>query len=176
MLKATIIGNLGADCVTKDENGKKFTTFRVAHSEKWTDATGQVHEQTQWVDCIYNDRPKVCDYLVKGTTVCVSGNVRLRCYSSEKARGFVAGMTIQVQSLELIGGKADAVPSRLYDKGGVMHDVTKFYHVDVTQLAEPILINAQGREFAVDDNGWVMPLSQVPVEANPAETQTNATT
>ena len=166
MFKATVIGNLGADAVTKDENGKKFTTFRVAHADRWTDDSGQVHESTQWVDCIFNDRPKVADYLVKGTTVYVTGNAKLRCYSSEKARGFVAGIRIQVASCELVGGKADLVPSRLYDRGGVMHNVNKFYHTDPTALSEPILLNTSGKEFAVDDNGWVLPIDMVPKEEN----------
>lgn len=171
MFKSICVGNLGADCVTKEENGKKFTTFRVAHSERWTDVAGQQHESTQWIDCIMNDRPKVCDYLLKGTTVYVSGNARLRCYSSEKARGFVAGVTIQVQSIELLGGKSDPVPSRLYDSGGIMHDVTKFYHVDITSLHEPILKNAQGKEFAVDDNGWVLPMTDAINAQKEAQTE-----
>lgn len=171
MFKTICVGNLGADCVTKEENGKKFTTFRVAHSERWTDAAGSQHESTQWIDCIMNDRPKVCDYLLKGTTVYVSGNTRLRCYSSEKARGFVAGVTIQVQSIELIGGKSDPVPARLYDSAGVMHDVIKFYHVDPTALSQPILMNQQGKQFAVDDNGWVLPMEQVQNVAEPGQTE-----
>ena len=171
MFKTICVGHLCADGFTAEENGNKFTTFRVAHSELWTDAAGSVHESTQWIDCIMNDRPKVCDYLLKGTTVYVSGNARLRCYSSEKARGFVAGVTIQVQSIELIGGKSDPVPARLYDSAGVMHDVTKFYHVDPTSLSQPILMNQQGKQFAVDDNGWVLPIEQVQNVAEHTQTE-----
>ena len=32
MLKASLIGNLGADAQVKSANGREFVTFRVAHS------------------------------------------------------------------------------------------------------------------------------------------------
>lgn len=174
MFKTICVGHVGADAVTKSENGRTFTTFRVAHSERWTDANGQQRETTQWIDCIMNDRPKVCDYLVKGALVYVSGNARLRCYSSEKARGFVAGITINNPSVELLGGKADLVPSKLYDSAGIMHDVNKFYHVDNANLQDPILRNAQGRAFAVDDNGWVLPLDMVQNASSTEQTTAQA--
>ena len=44
MLQAICIGNLGSDAEVKSSNGKEFTTFRIAHTEKWTDDAGQVHE------------------------------------------------------------------------------------------------------------------------------------
>ena len=43
MLKVEMIGNLGADAEIKDHQGRKFVSFRVAHTEKWTDrTTGQI--------------------------------------------------------------------------------------------------------------------------------------
>lgn len=170
MFYLQVIGNLGADCETKSEGGRTFTVFRVAHSESYTDQAGQKHEVTQWVDCIFNDRPPVCEYLKKGTTVFVGGHAKLRTYSSEKARGFVAGVTINVRTIELIGKAPDAVPTRLFDSTGKMLDVSKYYHCP--NAPEPILRDAQGRQFAVDDNGFVVPVSQVPDDAQ-QPTQTN---
>ena len=163
MFYLQVIGNLGADCETKSEGGRTFTVFRVAHSESYTDQAGQKHEVTQWVDCIFNERPPVCEYLKKGTTVFVGGHARLRAYSSEKARGFVAGATINVRTIELIGKAPDAVPTRLFDSTGKMVDVSKYYHCP--NAPEPILRDAQGRQYAVDDNGFVVPVSQVPADA-----------
>ena len=40
MLKAFIIGNLGADAEVKNSNGRDFVTFRVAHSFNSTDSNG----------------------------------------------------------------------------------------------------------------------------------------
>ena len=56
MFQSIVIGNLGADAEVKSMNGKEFTTFRVAHSQRWTDEQGQNHEQTQWIDCVMNGK------------------------------------------------------------------------------------------------------------------------
>lgn len=166
MLQSIIVGYLGADAECKSENGKEFTTFRIAHTDRWTDGNGQTKESTQWVDVIMSGRPKVLDYLKGGTLVYVSGHSRLRCYSSEKARGFVAGLTISAVHVELLGGKTDAVPRRLYDQDGVMHEVQKYFHTDI---AGGVLINQRGDKFAVDDNGWVMPMQDAPADVQQAQ-------
>lgn len=157
MLQSIVCGYLGADAQTKNENGKEFTTFRVAHTDRWTDQAGTQHESTIWVDCIMNGRPKVAEWLKAGTLVYVSGHCKLRCYSSEKARGFVAGMTISALVIELLGGQSDVVPRRLYDIQGRMHEVNKYYHTDAPG---EVLTNGRDKQFAVDDNGWVLPLEQ----------------
>ena len=38
MIKLQVIGNLGADCIQKEINGKTVINFNVAHSEKFKDA------------------------------------------------------------------------------------------------------------------------------------------
>ena len=157
MLQAIVCGYLGADAERKTEQGREFTTFRVAHSDRWVDANQQTHESTTWVDCIMSGHPNVAEYLKQGTLVYVSGHVKLRAYSSEKVRAFVAGMTISVVTVELLGGGSDAVPRRLYDKAGIMHEVRKYYYTDTPG---EVLTNGRGREFAVDDNGWVFPMEE----------------
>ena len=169
MFKVHVIGNLGADCETKTEQGRQFTVFRVAHSDSYTDQTGTKHESTQWIDCILNERPAVCDYLKKGTTVYVDGNARMRCYSSEKARGFVAGITINVRNIELIGKAPDAVPSRLFSKQGVMFNVNKWFHCP--GAPDNIMKDAQGRDYIIDDNGFVLPAAQAPQDVQQAAQQ-----
>lgn len=175
MLQAQIAGYLGADAETKSENGKEFTTFRVAHSDRWTDAAGQAHESTQWIDVILSGKPNVVEYLKAGTMVYVSGHCKLRCYSSEKARGFVAGMTISAVIVELLGGKGDAIPARLYEAGGTMHNVTKYYWTDAPGQ---VLTNGRGKEFVVDDNGWVVTheqYEQITQQEQQAQEQAQAT-
>lgn len=166
MLQQILIGNIGGNAKKQDSNGKKFTTFRVAHNERWTDQGGEVHNNTVWVDCILNDHPAVADFLKQGQTVAVIGDVTLRTYSSEKDRCIKAGMTIRVRHIELLGGSSDAVPSRLYDKDGVMHEVHKAYYSDVkaTQLR-----SQRGQSFIVDENGWIMPEQQQQTEQQNAE-------
>lgn len=168
MLQASVVGYLGADAEVKNVNGQVFTTCRVAHTDRWKDQAGQTHESTQWIDLTLNGKPAVVDYLKQGTMVYAAGHVKLRCYSSEKARGFVAGMTINVVTIELLGGNSDAVPARLYDASGNMVDVVKYYHCE---LSGAQLTNGRGKLFVSDDNGWVLPLQQAPAEVQQAMNQ-----
>lgn len=157
MFQCIVVGYLGADAEAKNENGNEFITFRVAHTDRWRGSDGNQKESTQWIDCIMNGRPPVFDYLKQGTLVYVVGHARLRCYSSAVARSFVAGCTISVMSIELLGGAGDVVPKRLYSADGRQHDVQKFFHTD---CPGEVLTNGRGKEFAVDDNGWVLPMDQ----------------
>lgn len=157
MLQCTMIGNLGANAEIKAADGREFLTFRIAHNDSFTKADGTKTETSMWVDCTMscaNGRPAVLPYLQKGIAVCVTGNVTLRVYSSEKDRCMKAGMTIHVKSLELIGGASDPVPRRLYTKDGVMLDVQKFY---AAQTDEKELYDQRGNRYSVENGGWVIP-------------------
>lgn len=167
MLQSFVIGYLGADAEVKGENGKEFTTFRVAHSERWKGADGVEHDTTQWVDVILNGKPNVVEYLKAGTLVYAAGHCKLRCYSSEKARGFIAGITISAVTIELLGGQSDLVPKKLYSSDGKMHDIYKYYYCGDTR--GEVLTNGRGKEYAVDDNGWVLPMEQAQVQMHAQE-------
>lgn len=157
MLQCTLIGNLGGNAEIKTAEGNEFVAFRVAHNESYTDAAGTKHERSQWVDCTMpcnNGKPAVLPYLLAGTMVCVQGSLSTRVYSSAKDRCWKAGITIRVTKIELLGGSSDPVPKRLYSDQGLQIDVQKFYHA---QAPAGILRDTKGREYTVDDNGWVNP-------------------
>lgn len=161
MLQATIIGYLGADAECKNENGKEFVVFRIANTDKWTDAAGQKHEQTTWVDCIMQGKPKVFDFLKKGQQVYAAGATNLRVYSSAKDRCMKAGLTINVKQIELLGGRSDEIPSRLYSEDGTQEvQVNKLFHApqmqrDVTQPEQLILVSKSGERYTADRSGWL---------------------
>ncbi len=163
MLQVSSIGHIGGDAECKSSNGKEFTTFRIAHTDKWTDESGQVHESTTWVDCIMNGKPAVLEYLKKGQLVFVTGSCSLRVYPSAKDRCMKPGMTINVRSIELLGGKSDEVPSVLYDATtGAQVDVQKFYNAaslvrDDKQPEWIPLVSRNQSRFVADRNGWVQP-------------------
>lgn len=161
MLQVTIIGHIGADAEVRNDNGKEFISFRVAHTDKWTDGDNQQHTETYWVDCTMNGRPAVLPWLKRGQAVCIVGDARTRVYSSAKERCMKAGIRCSVRSIELVGSAADAIPSRLYDQDGIQHDVVRFYHTD---CPGHILMSQRGQQYAVDDNGWVVPIEQVHAE------------
>ena len=159
MLQVTLIGNVGADAVRKAGDGYEFVSFRVCHNDRYTDSAGVRHESTMWVDCVMDKDAKVAEYLKAGTQVYVTGSLSLRVYSSAKDHCMKAGATIRVQRLELLSSKSDAVPTRLIDDDGVVHDVTKYFHCFKTGC---FLHSERGAMFASDDNGWVLPIEDAP--------------
>ena len=164
MLQAFLIGNIGADAQVKNSDGREFVAFRVAHNEAYTGTDGQRIERSQWVDCVMgcaNGRPAVLPYLKAGTQVCVWGSLSARVYSSEKARCFKAGITINVARVELLGSSSDPVPRKLYDQDGMLHDVTRFYHVELKSVQ---LLDGHAHQYTVDENGWVTPKLNEDVE------------
>lgn len=168
MLQATVIGNVGADAQVNNKDGREFVTFRVAHNDSWTDAAGTQHSSVVWVDCIMNGKPKVAEFIKQGTQLVVIGTVRLRVYSSQKDRCMKAGMTIHVDSVQLLGGANDDVPRRLYDDQGVQHDIKKWYLTDVKGVQ---LTSMRGDRYQVDGNGWVSPI--LPEGADAAQSAAN---
>lgn len=161
MLAVTCIGHLGSDAEFKQSNGREFTTFRVAHTDRWTDDAGQVHENTTWVDCIMSGKPNVIEYLKKGQMVFVTGSCTLRVYSSQKDRCMKAGMQINVRQIELLGGKSDEIPSTLYDANtGAQVEVKKWFQIpslvrDEQQPEWVPLVSRSQERFIADRNGWV---------------------
>lgn len=108
MLNLQVIGNLGSDAVVKENNGKKFVTFNVAHTDKYTDDQGVKHERTTWVSCLWNgDGGRVLPYLTKGACVFAQGPAELRVFDSAKDHCKKAGVSIRIQHLELVGGKKE---------------------------------------------------------------------
>lgn len=161
MFVANAIGHLGGDAELKTKDGKEFVTFRIAHADRWTDDAGNQHESTQWIDCVMNGRPAVLEYLKRGQQVFVSGNVSLRIYSSAKDRCMKPGVTINVRSLELLGGKTDEIPSVLYDaSNGAQVDVKKYFGVPAlvrkkTDAEFVTVVDRNQTPYLVDRAGWV---------------------
>lgn len=171
MFKIEVIGNLGADCEVKNEQGYKFASFRVAHSEKWTDSDGKEQTQVTWIDCTINNiESKVIPFLKSGTKVFVRGFANLRVYSSKKDRMMKAGITCKVLEIELCGGSSDDVPRQLIvpDTGQIV-DVTKHYwaNIDTKALKKDEqfeLIDRQGNRYRGNKAGFVTPYIEQPEE------------
>lgn len=162
MLQAIAIGHIGGDAEVKSSNGREFTTFRIAHTDKWTDEAGNQHENTQWIDCVMNGKPNVTEWLKKGQQVYVSGSMSTRIYSSAKERCMKAGVTINVRMLELVGSKGDEIPSVLFDANtGAQVEVKKYFNVAAVARDEngpelyPLVSRTQER-FVADRAGWVV--------------------
>lgn len=148
MLKAQVIGNLGADAEVKSSNGKQFVSFRVAHSFNFTSNSGEQRRELVWVDVTATNIDKLQPYLKKGVSVYLEGNISLRVYSSKVDRCMKAGISVHADTIQLLGGSVDAVPKSLVNAAdGTVYDVTKRYKIQ--ELAGKI---DPGKELELTDN------------------------
>lgn len=121
MIKLQIIGNLGADCIQKEVNGKTVINFNVAHTEKFKDAQGNVKDKTIWVNCAYwTDKTAVAQYLTKGKTVYAEGTPEADAYTNKEGQ-VSATLRMRVQNVQLLGGNSDSQNNSNYNQGNVSH-------------------------------------------------------
>lgn len=162
MFVAEVIGNLGRDAEKRQDNGREYLQFSVAHTVRFKRADGSVQENTTWVSCFYgNTEGDIINYLKAGQRVFVRGNAETRLYSSEKDRKLKAGITINVREIELVGGSSEAVPRELATVDGEIAPVNKYYWVDLQRFGDNkpgTLYDRKGTPFAVTKDGWVTPV------------------
>lgn len=181
MLKAELIGNLGADAEVKNGEGYSFVSMRIANTEKWTDDNGNSQTHTDWVDVVWNKTDsELVKYLKAGTKVYVRGFLRTRVYSSQKDRKMKAGITINVTDIELCGGNNDIVPRQLIiPETGDIVEVHKYYQANVDTKGwkkgdTGYLVDKAGNQYTLVKDGWVAPI-QPAEEATEGEEQTEET-
>ncbi len=120
MIKLQIVGNLGADCIQKEVNGKTVINFNVAHSEKFKDGQGNLVEKTIWVNCAYwTDKTAIAQYLTKGKTVYAEGSPEADGYTNKDGQ-VAATLRMRVQNIQLLGGNADG-QNQGSNQGNVTH-------------------------------------------------------
>lgn len=176
MLKAELIGNLGADAEIKNGEGYSFVSMRVANTEKWQDEEGGEHSNTDWVDVVWNKTDSaLLKYLKGGTKIYVRGFIRQRVYSSAKDRKMKAGLTISATEIELCGGNSDLVPRQLIiPESGDIVDVAKYYQANVDTKAWKkndigFLVDKAGNQYQMVKGGWVCPSHPEDEEQKEAE-------
>jgi single-strand DNA-binding protein len=107
MVKLQIVGNLGADCIQKEVNGKNVINFNVAHTEKYKDAQGNPVEKTTWVNCAYwTDKTGIAQYLTKGKMVYAEGAPEADGYTNKDGQ-VAATLRMRVLNIQLLGGNTN---------------------------------------------------------------------
>lgn len=105
MLKAEIIGRIGNDAEVKTLGQNKVINFSVAHTQRGTDDKGQKANTTVWVRCTrflpLNGEAKIADFLKKGTSVWVRGELSVHEYTG-KDGAYHAEPRVRVSELELL--------------------------------------------------------------------------
>lgn len=108
MLKAEIIGTIGADAEIKDFSGKKYVSFSVACNDYAKDQQGNRTETTTWVSVLwYGEGGGLLPYLKKGAKVFIRGNLKAKAYT-DKQGAAQASININASEVQLCGFKSDS--------------------------------------------------------------------
>ena len=103
MIRASFHGSLGRNAETKAVGDNKVTKFSVANNSGYGDK-----KKTIWVDCDAwgNRYEKLANYLVKGQSVLIYGEIEINEYVGKDGT-HKASMKCRVTDIELIGSKKD---------------------------------------------------------------------
>ena len=104
MIKMTVIGNIGADAVQRETNGRKYTTFNVAVSTKYKKQDGTECESTTWISCARDGQSTIDQWLKKGRQVYVEGTPSVSMYTDNQGHPN-CNLKLAVHRIELLGGK-----------------------------------------------------------------------
>jgi single-strand DNA-binding protein len=107
MIRLQLIGHLGHDAVQRYVNGKTVLSFRVAHTERYTNREGILQEKTIWADCSYWEHEKVGPYLTTGTRVYVDGSPSAEVYVNAQGEQ-VCTIRLRVLTLQLLSTRREA--------------------------------------------------------------------
>ncbi|MBI3438325.1 MAG: single-stranded DNA-binding protein [Proteobacteria bacterium] len=123
--KVILVGNLGKDPeIRKLNNGDPVVNLSVATSESWRDkATGERKEKTEWHRVvIFNENiAKVAEqYLKKGSTVYIEGQLQTRKYEQNGVEKYTTEVVLQRYrgELTMLGGKGGGEGRSFEDEGG----------------------------------------------------------
>ena len=86
MNKIIIIGNLGRDPEMRySTSGNPMTSFSIASNRRYTTASGERREETEWFNCTaFRQLADTCNqYLARGQQVYVEGRLSTRQYSRQ---------------------------------------------------------------------------------------------
>lgn len=115
MNKFLFTGNLGQDSEIKcTASGTAVLSFSVAVKSGYGDRA-----KTTWVRCaLFGKRAEgnLSQYLVKGAQVAVSGELELQEWEGQNGKG--AAVSVNVDSIDLIGGNNQSQQSNNQSQGG----------------------------------------------------------
>ena len=105
----TVIGNIGADAVQRETNGRKYTTFNVAVSTKFKNQDGSETERTTWISCARDGQSPIDQWLKKGRQVYMEGTPSVSMYTDNQGHPN-CNLKLAVHRIDLLGGKDESQP------------------------------------------------------------------
>lgn len=104
MIKMTVIGNIGADAVQRETNGRKYTTFNVAVSSKYKNQDGTETERTTWISCARDGQSPIDQWLKRGRQVYMEGTPSVSMFTDNQGHPN-CNLKLAVHRIELLGGR-----------------------------------------------------------------------
>lgn len=119
MNKLQIIGRLGAEPELRyTADGKPICSLRVATTETWKGANGELKEHTEWHRCVLNNRLAEIagEYLHKGDRVYLEGKIRTRKWQDKNGQDRYT-TELRVDEMEMLSERksSDKSPPRNAD-------------------------------------------------------------
>lgn len=105
--KVILVGNLGDDPQVRQGNAGNFTTFSVATSSSYKDASGQEQSNTEWHDLVAYKRTGeiVAQYLKKGSKVYIEGSLSTRTWQDQQTGQDRSKTSIVVREMQMLDSK-----------------------------------------------------------------------
>jgi single-strand DNA-binding protein len=108
--RTEIIGNVGKEPEMRyTSSGTPVTSFSVATTEKWTNASGEKQEKTTWwrVTCWKGLAEITAQYVKKGMQVFVEGKVEAAAYTDKEGNAR-ASLELTASNVKFLGHKGDS--------------------------------------------------------------------
>ena len=109
MLKATIIGNIGADPDMKySANGSPLLRFNLAANYRTRTPEGEYQDKTEWIRVtVFGQRAEtLSQHLRKGTKVYVEGRLEARPWTDNQGQ-IKAGLEVMANEVEFMSARQD---------------------------------------------------------------------
>jgi single-strand DNA-binding protein len=128
--KVILVGNLGRDPEMRyTPGGQAVTNMSVATNRRYTDSSGEQHEETVWFRIsVWGRQAEACNqYLKKGRQVLVEGrmvaddNGNPRIWNRQDGTP-AASFEVNAQTVRFLGGRDDAGPAGGSDDYGPSSD------------------------------------------------------
>lgn len=115
--KAFLIGNVGKDPEARTlQGGAKVAQFTLATTERFSDRSGESHENTEWHTVVVWNKPAefVEKYVKKGAQVFVEGKIRTRDWSDQQGNKRYS-TEIVADKIQLLDKRDEGTKQRRYD-------------------------------------------------------------
>ena len=107
--KIIVIGNLGRDPEMRyTPSGQSVTSFSIASNRRYTTASGEQREETEWFNVnAWGRLAETCNqYLTKGQQVYVEGRLTSRTYQGRDGDTRVS-LDINLTEMQMLGRRGD---------------------------------------------------------------------